>query len=400
MSPDPRIRWVVLAAATLGMGAAYGGISTISILIAPFEAEFGWLRSQVSLAYTLLTLGAAVGGLAAGRLADRLPTGPIAMAGAAVIGLGLMLVSRQSSLGAVQGIYLTLGLVGFSALYAPLLASVALWFEDRPGFAMGVVTAGGALGQAFVPPLFQALVEAWGWRTGCALLGVGYLVVVVPGVALIRKPSAGGSRGGAGGGSAWPVAPAISIAMIAAAALFCCMLMGVPTVHLVAFVTDSGRPAATATGLVTVLMLVGCAGRIATGFLVDRIGALAAYGLVSAVQTAAVYLFVTAEALWALYAVAAIYGFGFGGVMTALVCTVRAAVPRSTLGSAMAVVSLLAWVGMGAGGYQAGMCFDVTGSYALSFRGAAFAGLANLAALGALGLLIRRAEGARALRPV
>jgi hypothetical protein len=45
----------VLAAATLGMAAAYGGMSTISILIAPFEREFGWQRSDVSLAYTLVT---------------------------------------------------------------------------------------------------------------------------------------------------------------------------------------------------------------------------------------------------------------------------------------------------------------------------------------------------------
>jgi MFS family permease len=54
----------------------------------PFEGEFGWLRAEMSLAYTLLTIGAAFGGLLAGRLADRLPTGPIAAAGALIIGRG------------------------------------------------------------------------------------------------------------------------------------------------------------------------------------------------------------------------------------------------------------------------------------------------------------------------
>jgi hypothetical protein len=71
MPPALPTRWIVLAAASLGMGAAYGGISTISILIGPFETEFGWLRSDVSFAYTLLTLGAAAGGLR--RRAPRRP---------------------------------------------------------------------------------------------------------------------------------------------------------------------------------------------------------------------------------------------------------------------------------------------------------------------------------------
>jgi hypothetical protein len=75
--------------------------------------------------------------------------------------------------------------------------------------------------------------------------------------------------------------------------------------------------------------------------------------------------------------------------MTALVCAVRDAVPRAAIGRAMAVVSLLAWGGMGAGGYQAGFCFDLTGSYELSFRMAVLAGVANLACLGALAAMLR-----------
>jgi len=53
------------------------------------------------------------------------------------------------------------------------------------------------------------------------------------------------------------------------------------------------------------------------------------------------------------------------------------------------VVSLLAWGGMGLGGYQGGYCFDLTGSYALSFLGAALAGVVNLAVIGALALHLR-----------
>jgi MFS family permease len=390
--PQISYRWLVVAAASVGMAGGYGGITTIAVLIAPFEGEFGWLRAEMSLAYTLMTIGAAFGGLLAGRLADRLPTGPIAAAGALIIGLGLMLISLQTRIEAIQAIYLTIGFLGFACLYAPLLTTVSLWFDRQAGKAMGVVTAGGALGQAIVPPLFQALISGLGWRMACVVFGAGFVAVVAPAVLVLRKPPvrAGSTVQAASG---WPVPPVLSIGLLSAAALFCCVLMGVPSVHLVAFATGEGLDPARAARLVTVLMVMGALGRIVTGAIVDRIGPLAAYALLSAVQTGAVGLFLPAADLGpALFLVAAIYGFGFGGVMTALVCAVRAAVPAGSVGSAMALVGLLAWLGMGAGGYQAGLCFDATGSYELPFQMAVLAGLANLAALGTLGLLIRRAR--------
>ncbi len=390
--PPLSYRWVVVAAASVGMAGGYGGITTIAVLIAPFEGEFGWLRADMSLAYTLLTIGAAFGGLLAGRLADRLPTGPIAAVGVLIIGAGLMLVSLQTRIEAIQGIYLTIGFLGFACLYAPLLTTVSLWFDRQAGMAMGLVTAGGAVGQAVVPPLFQALIAGFGWRMACVVFGAGFIAVVLPAVLLLRKPEA--MRGtGAAQAAGWPVPPLVSIGLLSAAALFCCVLMGVPSVHLVAFAGDQGLDPARAAQLMTLLMLMGAVGRIVTGGIVDRIGPLAAYALLSAVQTGAVWLFLPAAGhAPAFFAVAAIYGFGFGGVMTALVCAVRAAVPARSVGSAMALVGLLAWLGMGAGGYQAGFCFDRTGSYDLPFLMAALAGCANLAALGLLALLIRRAR--------
>lgn len=389
--PGVSYRWLVVAAATVGMAGGYGGITTIAVLIAPFEGEFGWLRAEMSLAYTLLTIGAAFGGLLAGRLADRLPTGPIAAVGAVIIGIGLILVALQTRIEAIQLIYLTIGFFGFACLYAPLLTTVSLWFDRQAGMAMGIVTAGGALGQAIVPPLLQALIAGFGWRMACVIFGAGFVAVVAPSVLMLRKPPAR-AGGAVQTAASWPVPPLLSIGLLGAAAMFCCVLMGVPGVHLVAFATGEGLDPAQAARLMTVLMLMGAIGRIANGAIVDRIGPLPAYALLSTVQTVAVGLFLPAAELGSgLVLVAAFYGFGFGGVMTALVCAVRAAVPAGSVGSAMALVGLLAWLGMGAGGYQAGLCFDQTGSYAVSFLAAVLAGCANLAALGLLGLPIRLA---------
>lgn len=78
-------RWIVVAAATLGMLAGFAMATTVSVLIKPFEGEFGWLRA----AYTLLSAGAALGGLVVGWAFDRIDTRIIVVLGAVVTAAGL-----------------------------------------------------------------------------------------------------------------------------------------------------------------------------------------------------------------------------------------------------------------------------------------------------------------------
>jgi predicted MFS family arabinose efflux permease len=60
-------------------------------------------------------------------------------------------------------------------------------------------------------------------------------------------------------------------------------------------------------------------------------------------------------------------------------------------GTAMALASLFAWIGMGLGGYFGGFLFDWTGTYTASFAGAAVAGTINVIILLALHVRLNRA---------
>jgi membrane protein DedA with SNARE-associated domain len=53
-------------------------------------------------------------------------------------------------------------------------------------------------------------------------------------------------------------------------------------------------------------------------------------------------------------------------------------------GTAMAIVSTVAWIGMGLGSYQAGYFYDITAAYLLSYANAAIAGIMNLLVVAAL----------------
>lgn len=389
---DRSRKWMVVAAATFGMMSAFGLSTTVAIFMRPFEAEFGWLRADIASAYALLSAGAAVGGLVAGRAVDYVNTRYVVAFGAVAGAVGLMVLSRQTELGAVQRIYLGLGVFAFACLYTPLVATVGLWFDRGRGLAVGLVTAGGTLGQGITPLLVQPLIDSFGWQHACLILGTGFILLVVPAMLLVTKPNAPvrADRGDAVLPRAkWNLPPSIGLAWLALAALFCCGSMGVPVVHLVALALDRGYEPSFAASLMLTLMLAGSVGRVAFGFIADRIGALPSYALASLVQTATIYWFASVTDGWALYALAIVFGLGFGGIMTVLNLCVRDATPQRAAGFSTALVGLFAWAGMGIGGYQGGYCFDLTGSYAVSFVGAVAAGVANLVVLAGLALHLR-----------
>ena len=351
----------------------------------PLETEFGWLRGDISVAYSMTTIGAACGGLFWGYAADRLDTRPIALFGALVLGGGMLLLSWQSDLASIQSIYLVMGALGFACLYTPILTTVGAWFEERRGLAVGIVTAGGTLGQGITPPILQFLLQSMDWRQACMILGLAYLIGLTPLMGLITKPSAAVLKA-AGEGRRWRLSPQLSVPLLAGAAVLCCICMAVPLVHLLPYVVDDGRLPTSAAGLLLAMMLAGSAGRIAFGFVADRLGGLRCYALASLTQTATVYWFVYFDSLSSLYVLAVVFGFGFSGVMTSLILCVREAVPASSAGLATALVGMAGWIGMGGGGFIGGYCFDVTGAYEASFAGAAVAGAGNLLVVLVIGL--------------
>jgi MFS family permease len=101
------------------------------------------------------------------------------------------------------------------------------------------------------------------------------------------------------------------------------------------------------------------------------------------------------SSLASLYVLAVGYGLFFGGVSMSALLTVRSLVPTRIAGTAIGLVSLFGWVGMGLGGYLGGVFFDWSGSYVTSFAVATAAGVVNLAILAGLFMRLRRATRPR-----
>jgi len=176
--------------------------------------------------------------------------------------------------------------------------------------------------------------------------------------------------------------------------------MGMPLVHLASFVTMiCGSPSIGATSLL-VAMLFGTVGRISFGLLADRIGYLPSYAGASLIQTIAVGTYPLLDNSLSILALSAVFGFGFAGNMTCLVLCIREAVPAQRFGSTLGLVMLIAWLGMGAGGYTGGALFDATGSYVAALLLASAAGILNLVVIAIMTIMkVAAKRKTRALVP-
>jgi MFS family permease len=385
--------WSMVGACAVMVAMGFGAIVNIAVFLTPLAAEFGWSRGDLSLAYSLVTLGTGTGGILMGHFADRIPIRRVALCGAIVPAAMLLSLSQLHSTGELYFYHAVMGLLGLGAIMAPMNTVAGLWMPRNPGLAIGIVSAGGAFGQGVIPFIARHMIVVDGWRHAYVGMGLLHLAIMLPLALLLRNAQAGTTaRVAVPQARAYAVPRKVLIGWLCVAVVFCCMCMGTPIVHVAALGADRGLLQREAAGLLTVMMLCGMAGRIGFGKIADRIGNLKAYMSASAGQTALAFLFPLMTGKTGLYLLAGLFGLVFSGAMTAFIlCAREYADPRRS-GLVIGTVMFFAWVGMAVGGWQGGVFYDLCGSYATSFANASLGGVANLLVLA---LLYRFTVGAR-----
>jgi len=96
------------------------------------------------------------------------------------------------------------------------------------------------------------------------------------------------------------------------------------------------------------------------------------------------------DGLTEFYVYAVIYGFGYAGVMTAVLVTVRNLAAPARRASSTGIVLAFGYIGHGLGGWQGGFFYDLTSAYTWTYAIAVFSGFINLAIVGALWWTITR----------
>lgn len=389
---SPAYRWIIVTAAAAMLAIAMGQlVNGLSVFFIPMEREFGWSRGAIALINTAGLVGIALGGIAMGTVADRMGIRTVCLVAALAVGLCVTAAAWADQLWQFHLLFFLAGAFGGGALFAPVIAIVGSWFPTGAGLAIGIASAGQAIGQGGVPFAAAFLIEALGWRGAMLALGLISLATLIPLALLMRDPPASRQAGGAAAADQAPPLPTgITVPALSAAVLLCCTCMSVPLMHLVPLIQGYCISAPDAGGVLFVMLIAAIAGRIAFGKLADMIGPIPSYMTASLWQTVGVFAFTQISDLSLFYVFAPIYGFGYAGVMTGVLVTARSLTPARGRATLMGVILAFAWLGHGFGGWQGGVFFDLTGSYTLSFANAAAAGMLNLMIIGTLLVMVRR----------
>ena len=382
-----------VALTALGIYSVSFGAPVITVVaLKPIAAELGSPRSVPALAFALAWFGSAAGGIAMGWLAERLGIRWTVIGGSLMIAIGLALSSfgGTTTLLVAQGVFI--GLLGNAGINAPLYIYVSRWFDKRRGSAVALISSGTYLAGAIWPTFFERGISTFGWRDTMLVYAVFELAVIVPAAALMLGPAPEASDDELLPGSAetrWVLGlqPWVVQSFLCLAGFLCCVPMAMPQGHLVAFCSDIGIPAAHGAAMLSVLL--GCAflSRQFWGIVTDRIGGLRTVLAGSVCQIAAMIGFLLTQDEAGLFAVAAAFGLGFSGIVPAYVVAVRELFPAAEASWRIPTLLLFSGSGMAAGGWLAGIIYDVAGFYAAAFAtGIAF----NLAHILVIGTLVWR----------
>ena len=186
----PAVRWLYLSGGVvllLAMGLVYAW----SIFVRPLEEEFGWLRSQTSLAFSICMSMFCVGGILTGILTKKVTARTVIWLSALLVGGGFIGTSKVASLAQLYFFYGGLIGLGVGMSYNAVLSSIMRWFPERPGITSGLLMMGFGLGALILGTVGVYLINSIGWRATFRNLGIVYFVVIVISSFFIKPPGAG-----------------------------------------------------------------------------------------------------------------------------------------------------------------------------------------------------------------
>ncbi len=388
-SMESRASWLVACTALAVMCISYGAPMVTVVALKPIAADLGSARSVPALAYSLAWLGTAIGGIAMGRIAERIGVRWTASFGALMIAAGLIVSTGGAPWQLYLGHGLLLGLIGNAGINAPLYVYVSQWFDRRRGTALALISSGQYVAGALWPPLFERGLAYFGWQRTMTLFAIVAVAAILPLAAILRPPprSQGGVTGANGPTPGEPVLrwrPSAVLALLSLAAFSCCVPMAMPQGHLVALCTDLGITPAHGAAMLSLLLGTAFLSRQAWGWISDRIGGLRTVLAASFCQCLALIALALTQDEVGLFAVSFAFGLGFSGVIPAYVLAVRDLFPAAEASWRIPSLLLCSGAGMAAGGWLAGIIYDHFGFYAPALATGIGFNLLNLALVATL----------------
>ncbi|MDR3259951.1 MAG: MFS transporter [Fusobacteriaceae bacterium] len=173
---NTKYKWYILLILS-GLNMCTGAIYVWSIFNIPIMNKTGWSLTNVSLAYSILVLLILVGSIISGKLLNKKNVKKLMWLGVILWSLGWLLSGYSSSRIMFYFTFSVLTGLGNGFIYNLIIASIPRWFEEKKGFALGIVTGTGGLAPILFSPLGHYLIKKVSVFRAFSVLGIGFVIL-------------------------------------------------------------------------------------------------------------------------------------------------------------------------------------------------------------------------------
>lgn len=302
MHPPSELRryWHLVLACAVGVGCSAIALPfyTIGVLVEPFQAAFGWSRTDIQ---TAILFSSGCGALSApiiGFLIDRYGARALAIPG--VLGLALAFFAGSFITPALWSLYLVYGaisLLGAGTNPTTWTRAIAGTFHQQRGLALGLALTGTGACAIFAPQYALWLRDSYGWQAVFYGLSALTLCLALPITVLAFKEQRN-SPGAPTPQQQWgiPLAQAIKSyrfwVLLGSIFIIYLAISGIIP-NLIPALTDRGFTPSEATNVASTIGISLVFGRLLIGYLVDKFWAPMIAAIATSLPVAACLILLT-----------------------------------------------------------------------------------------------------------
>ena len=324
-------RWLILVAScfvTLCVGSLYAW-SVFASPMAQYLTELtGKEIASLAIVFTVANSVGPITMISGGFINDRIGPRWVLMCAGILFGAGMIGSGFATSVGMLIVTYgLGVGL-GCGMAYGTIVSNAVKFFPDKSGFAGGLTTACYGGSSIIIPIIANAMLQTMhvtqafkilGAVMGCIIIASAFVIEAAPaGFTAGMKPAAGSSAS-ASKDMNWREMLGQKSFYFMLLTLTCGAFAGMMIISQASPIAQQmmGFTPASAAAVVSLLALFNMLGRLASGALSDRLGALGTMRLTFAISViAGILLFFCRENTVPMFYIGlAMAGFGFGSIM-------------------------------------------------------------------------------------
>jgi MFS family permease len=360
------------------------GLFTFGVFLKPVSSEFGWERGTMSMAIGVSLFCGAIATPIIGYLVDRWGIRHVTLPLIALFALSMASIAFTPASPIVFVVlYAIAGTFGAGQAPLPYAKAISEWFDKRRGLALGIAMAGVGIGVAVVPQLARVLIELYGWRGAYVGIGIVAFLVAFPAAALFLReprepladagPKAAVSRVSPPGKSIGETLVHFRFWFIAIPTFLVVTALNGTINHAIPLLTDRGIPPSTAASLLGIVGISTIAGRLVSGYLVDRFFAPFVAAFFFLLPIVGIYLLGSGKGLPTMVIGGITLGVTLGAEVDLIGFLVSRYFGLRHFGAISGYLFAIFTAASGFGPFLMGLCYDAYHSYNLALTGFAIA---------------------------